>query len=347
VTWLNTIDRAHGCESLGYTPRQAQFLALVAVHSGYFLRRQYTAFADTHDGAIVEQLVDRLIALRHAVYHVGPRDTRLYHLRSRGLYAALGLGDSRNRRPALPSAIATKLMTVDVVLQWRGRLVLGTEEEKVRFFTEDWNLPLHRLPATAFPSAKPGGGVSVHYFVDRSPIILTPGTPEVTVAYVHGWLNGIGGFAAFLQQYQPLLSGLPKATIVFCTARTDVIPAARQAWAATFLAGAGESELVADRADVLVHFRRRHLAETAPRREPESVVPRAVDPDTARYRRPAWEALYQRWRVAGDVVLEAIQPVAAAVQAAPVPRFETLVLRHPYPVCRSHPAPADTSNPCP
>jgi hypothetical protein len=31
-------------ESVGYTEREAAFLYLVAVHSGYFLRRQYSHF---------------------------------------------------------------------------------------------------------------------------------------------------------------------------------------------------------------------------------------------------------------------------------------------------------------
>ena len=36
--------RCQAIEMLGYTPRQAQFLVLVALHGGYFLRRQYVAF---------------------------------------------------------------------------------------------------------------------------------------------------------------------------------------------------------------------------------------------------------------------------------------------------------------
>jgi len=35
---------AQALEAFGYTARQAQFLALAAVHGGYFLRRQFLAF---------------------------------------------------------------------------------------------------------------------------------------------------------------------------------------------------------------------------------------------------------------------------------------------------------------
>ena len=41
------LDRCHALEMLGYTARQAQFLVLVALHGGYFLRRHYVAFTGT------------------------------------------------------------------------------------------------------------------------------------------------------------------------------------------------------------------------------------------------------------------------------------------------------------
>jgi hypothetical protein len=265
---------------------------------------------------------------------VGPRDTRLYHLRSRAVFTALGLPDSRNRRPALPSAIVTKLMTLDLVLRWRDRVVLGTEEEKVRFFTEDWNLPIHRLPATSFASTKPDGGVSVHYFVDRSPIAITPGRPEITVGYVQGWHAGMGGFAAFCQQYRPLLSALPSARILFCTSRTDSVVPARQVWADLFVARADSSTLVGDRALAAAHFRRRRDAEQARHGATRPLPAPSSADDTQAYRSPAWEALYQRWRAAGDVGLEAIRPLSAMADPASIRSSTRTYFRHLYPVCR-------------
>jgi hypothetical protein len=330
---MNELDRSHDVSTLGYTPKQAAFLGLVAVHGGYFLRRQYVAFLDNHEGGTTTALTDRLVALGHAVCHVGARDTRLYHLRSRAIYSVLGVPDSRNRRPAPPPAIVTKLMTLDLVLRWRDRLVLGTEEEKVRFFTEDWHLPLRLLPATSFPSSRPGGGVAVHYFVDRSPIAMAPGRPEITVGYVQGWHAGTGGFAAFCRQYEPLLTALPSTRILFCTGRTDSIDAARRTWTEVFAGRQDLSGLVGDRALAAAHFRRR--------REAERSHPGAVTTDGASslvdgqpYRSPAWEALYQRWRAAGDAVLQAIQPVSAPSERGPIPLFDVHVFRHLYPVLR-------------
>ena len=48
------VKQASLLEPFGYTTRQAQFLALVALHGGYFLRRQFVAFTGrTHGLATV------------------------------------------------------------------------------------------------------------------------------------------------------------------------------------------------------------------------------------------------------------------------------------------------------
>ena len=40
-------ERIARLEELGYTEREAAFLVLAALHSGYFLRRQYQEFLGT------------------------------------------------------------------------------------------------------------------------------------------------------------------------------------------------------------------------------------------------------------------------------------------------------------
>ena len=46
-----TVDPIIALESLGYTEREAAFLYLVAIHSGYFLRRQFNYFIDRRLGS--------------------------------------------------------------------------------------------------------------------------------------------------------------------------------------------------------------------------------------------------------------------------------------------------------
>lgn len=52
-------------ESLGYTRREAAFLYLVAVHSGYFVRRQFDYFIDRNKGAIVRNFLAKGQAAGH------------------------------------------------------------------------------------------------------------------------------------------------------------------------------------------------------------------------------------------------------------------------------------------
>ena len=57
-------DRAAALAPLGFSERQTRFLVMVALHSGFCLRRHYTAFADLQYGAGVRDFLDRLVARR-------------------------------------------------------------------------------------------------------------------------------------------------------------------------------------------------------------------------------------------------------------------------------------------
>ncbi len=51
----------------GYTEREAGFLYLVAIHSGYFTQRQFAAFASIKPGGIVTAFTNKLVARGHAI----------------------------------------------------------------------------------------------------------------------------------------------------------------------------------------------------------------------------------------------------------------------------------------
>jgi hypothetical protein len=59
------LDRCHALEMLGYTARQAQFLVRVALHGGYFLRRQYVTFTGTAHGQATVRFLARCVAREH------------------------------------------------------------------------------------------------------------------------------------------------------------------------------------------------------------------------------------------------------------------------------------------
>src|SRR5690349_7535116 len=122
---------------IGFSERQAEFLALVALHSGYCLRRQYATFAGVAYGKNVRDFLDDLVAralARRLTFR--PDRGHIYHLFSRSIYDALQQGDNRNRRHTGPALIARKLMLLDYVLEHPDREWLVTESEKVEFFRE-------------------------------------------------------------------------------------------------------------------------------------------------------------------------------------------------------------------
>jgi hypothetical protein len=47
---MSDIERSRALAYFGYTSRQAHFLTLVALHGGYFLRRQYVQFTGCGHG---------------------------------------------------------------------------------------------------------------------------------------------------------------------------------------------------------------------------------------------------------------------------------------------------------
>jgi hypothetical protein len=101
---------------LGFTPRQAAFVATVALHGGVCVRRQYAAFTNAQYGQITRDLQQ----------------------------------NNRNRRPLTPSMIARRLLLLDVAIARRTARWLTTETEKVQVFTENFRVPSSALPQRTY-----------------------------------------------------------------------------------------------------------------------------------------------------------------------------------------------------
>jgi hypothetical protein len=117
VDLVTLAERAAPLEALGFTAREAAFLAIVVLHSGYCLPRQYGAFAGLKHGKTVVAFMDGLVERKLADRIVFRADRGgIYHVFGRRLYAALQQEDNRNRRHASPPVMARKLMALDFVL---------------------------------------------------------------------------------------------------------------------------------------------------------------------------------------------------------------------------------------
>jgi hypothetical protein len=291
----------------GYTGRHAAFLALVLVHSGYFLRRQHAAFLGVVDGSRTTDFVRALVTRHLARRQVYAGQTHVYQAAS-PLYDAIGEPNSRLQRAAEPAVITQRLMTLDVLIAHRQMPCLGTEREKVDFFTDVLHVPRQDLPGRMYQSDRPGVGPTVRYFVDRVPILV--GADTTTFVYVPGWAP-LGAFAAFLNAYTPLLQHVPRSQVLFCTADVAVLDRAQRMCARRF--PPRDSGPVADgRQEVLAHFRARQRFERRQFRSFTDAEREQLRRDLARFAGPAYQQWYEQWCLHGD--------------AAPVP--EPLPARH-------------------
>lgn len=329
---MTTDPRATALTTFGYTPRQAAFLALVALHGGYFLRRQYAAFMHAQDGAVTVDLIDRLLQRHHATRATYCRDTHVYHVSARPLYDALDLGNSRNRRPAPPAAVTFKLMTLDLVLRHPEATFLATEAEKVAYFTTTCGLSSALLPARCYTSSTPGGRTTTRYFIDKAPIAVSPPSSTVTVAHLQVWSDGWGGFDAFLTLYRPLLTALRDPCVRFVTTNPALVAEVTSRWARLWAGTTSpRPQLEVSPAELQAYFQVRQRIE---RGEWQAFEPRDLDrhrDDLARFNSPDFDAVYRRWCTRGEAALQALtapSPHAPSNQ----PRLEPELLPFRYPL---------------
>jgi hypothetical protein len=199
--------RCQALEMLGYTARQAQFLVLVALHGGYFLRRQYVAFTGTPHGQATVRFLAHAVAREHVSILPYGRQGHVFHLFARPLYAAIGEEDNRNRRPAEWDAVIRKLMTVDFVLTHPTARFLATEEEKVALLRERL-IPSVVWPHRSYAPRRPSGRTTTRYFVDKMPWYQEGEDDRIWIAYVDAERT-LQGFETFLEQYRALLASVP------------------------------------------------------------------------------------------------------------------------------------------
>src|ERR1700749_711229 len=115
---------------LGYTREEAAFVYLVAIHSGYFTRRQFLRFAGIERGQRSQNFLHKLLSERHASAHTYQMGARVYHLFSRRIFNAIGHENLRTRRKHELDYVKTRVMALDFVLANRDCEYLETEADK-------------------------------------------------------------------------------------------------------------------------------------------------------------------------------------------------------------------------
>lgn len=212
-----TVDLVSALESLGYTEREATFLYLVAAHSGYFLRRQFSYYIDRHKGFLAHRFLEKA----HAAGHIETIDYGqgfyVYHLFAKPIYRLLGNADSQNRRRKGDGMIRARLMALDYVLENDADHYLVSLEERSHFFTEVRGIAADDLSSSfAFSNTFP---VAV---ADRT----QPATSLVRFVFVDEGLLSTRKYGRFLTDMAPLLHELGTFELVYVACSSHNFPAA-------------------------------------------------------------------------------------------------------------------------
>jgi hypothetical protein len=198
-------------QTLGYTPDEARFLYLVAVHSGYFVARQFLALTGAPSGKRTANFAAKLESRGQVTWREYDHIGGVYHLFSKTIYRRIGKESLRNHRRHSVEFIRTRLLLLDFVLENLGLAYLETEPEKVAFFSDTLGVPKNLLPRKTYDGG-PRSEPTLCYFVDKFPLFvdrpLSSPSPVVTFSYVDPGLASLAGFASHLHAYLPLLRRL-------------------------------------------------------------------------------------------------------------------------------------------
>jgi hypothetical protein len=211
-------EHTSAIERLGYTPEEAQFLYFVATFSGYFLPRQFVAFAGIKWGKRSANFTAKLERHGHATWREYFTVGGVYQLSSKTLYRAIDRENLRNHRRHSAQFIRTRLLLLDFVLANQTFEYLETEEEKIRHFHRAMGIPLAALPGKSY-SGPAGGDPAIRYFVDRFPLFFETAEDRaacrVTLSYVDAGEATLAGLTHHLVLYLPLLRRLPQIRFIY------------------------------------------------------------------------------------------------------------------------------------
>ena len=158
--------REQALEPFGWTGRQAEWMALVCLHSGVFTRAQLSAYLriDRWQALrFVRAMSERRLAADETL-----EGRKVCRICGRGIYRALGAEDIRHRRIASDEVLLRRLLSLDYVLEHPDLSWLPTEPEKVAAF-EALGIERRILPSRLYRGA---AGNTRRYFPVKLPVAL-------------------------------------------------------------------------------------------------------------------------------------------------------------------------------
>ena len=192
--------REQALAPLGWTGREAEWIALVCLHSGVFTRPQFCHYFDAarkRAYRFVKALIDRKEAVESEwpVVNGGGKSCRIS---SKPIYRALGIENIRHRRKATVSVLRRRLLSLDFVLEHPGLPWLPTEGEKVEFI-EGLGVHSNLIPRRIYYGAV---RAQKRYFALKLPV--AGGDKTVTFAYVDPGRESTGELNSWGAAHGPL-----------------------------------------------------------------------------------------------------------------------------------------------
>jgi len=189
---------------LGYSEREATFLYVVALYSGYFLRRQFSFAVKRHRGSAAAGFLAKAKRAGH-VREIRCEPGRLfYQLYAKRLYRIVGEKNSQNRRAKGSLEIRRRLIMLDYILSHLGKEdFLDSEASRHKFFAQ------FGVKADAIASAK--------QFGESLPISVwrPDGNLTVRFPFIDEGQRSAAKFERFLSTHDKLLCSLPSFEVVF------------------------------------------------------------------------------------------------------------------------------------
>jgi hypothetical protein len=327
-------DPVHRLKLFGYTEREADFLCLVGLQSGFFLRRQYTQFAGTRAGGADVALITKLLAKGHASAVMGCHQTQVYHLCARSFYAALAPGDNRNRRMRPPASIKCRLMALDYILDHSGPRYLGNEQEKIAYFTRALGFELSVLPVKEFRSPK-ANDTAARFFVDKYPISVReePSEPsQVSFCFVDEGFATCAHFEAYLRQYRSLFDRLDNFQLIYVASSQNLFWEAERLFLAFALgdrSGHASHLDAVDFAQLREHFEDRKRAETGNWQGLSRDKLIHLREDREKFSGRFFESLYGQWKLGGQEAMQTDLARKSSLRSWNG-AFSTYLLKHRY-----------------
>ena len=158
-------------EPLGFTPQESEWIALVCLHSGLFIRAQVEAFLGSTQptaSRFVQRVLDARFSGKPIARDLYKDGRRICQIFGKRLYRALEIPNIRHRREASIEVTRRRLLSLDFVLDQPELAWLPTEQEKVACF-ERLGIDPELLPKRIYAGRANG---RIRYFHIKMPVAV-------------------------------------------------------------------------------------------------------------------------------------------------------------------------------